>query len=171
MENINTHHFTWVLKRVCCGHHHGNQGSCSKIVRCLWRCNTWTRPGLFWSACLPNRQLCVYFRDREGPWATLILLLLFAQVDQDTQHPPPHPAPNATRLSSSSLCYYLIPSPSFSLDLFVFLFCFSLSLFHRDLWSNWSSRLHKEIQIGFHLQPVTSCVHSAFVLPCRVEKI
>lgn len=42
--------------------------SCSKWSVCQGRC--WT-PELepFWSACLPQ-PTAVYFRDREGPWAT-----------------------------------------------------------------------------------------------------
>lgn len=115
-----------------------------KLSICLWMSDTWTRPRMFWSSSL-SQPPAVYFRDRQGPWATL-----------------------------SSRCYCLprwARTPYLSLLLLPFSITSplhrsltSLSLFHRDLWSNWSSRLHKETQIGFHLQPVTSCVHCAFVL-------
>lgn len=57
-----------------------------------------------------------------------------------------------------------VPLPSSSL------LHFSAVLFRRDLWSNRSSQFHKETQIVFHLQPVTSCVHCGWVLSCSVKK-
>lgn len=125
---------------------------------CFWRCNTWIRLGLF-LMCLSAWPTAVCFRDRQGPWATLSSRCYCLPRWARTPPPP--------RLSFVSF-HYLIPS--LALDLFFFLPRFSLSLFRRDLWSNWSSRLHKENQIGFHLQPVTSCVHCAFVLPLSAEK-
>lgn len=112
--------------------------------------------------CLP-RLTAVYFRDREGPWAMLssryrYCLPRWARTPGCT---PP------TLSIALSLCWALVHLPCsltvsftpaflsfFSLDPFLFLPRSPLSLFHRDLWSNWSSQLHKEAQIGLHLQPV-----------------
>lgn len=111
---LSCHHFSSVLRRVCCGWRHGNQGSCSKIVRSLWRCNTWTRPELFWSACLPQ-PTAVYFRDREGPWATLSSRYCYCLPRWvRTPCPPPPPQLLSLTLSLSSLSLSL----SHSLSLF-----------------------------------------------------
>lgn len=93
MPNICTRHFTWILKKSLLWPPPwqpkllfpqtlppASEGAAPELER-----------GLFWSR--PYGQLhvfvCVSFRDREGPWATLILLLLFAQVEQDALQPPP----------------------------------------------------------------------------------
>lgn len=41
-----------------------------KLSICLWMSDTWTRPRMFWSSSL-SQPPAVYFRDRQGPWATL----------------------------------------------------------------------------------------------------
>lgn len=131
-----------------------------KLSVSLWRCNTWTRPGLFWSACLPSTDSCV-LEGQRGPLShTHISLLLFAQVGQDAL---------SFSLLPLSLCLACLLLP---LSLSIYL-SFSLAslLSHRDLWSNWSSRLHKETQIVFHLQPVTSCALCTFVLPLSTENV
>lgn len=93
-----------------------------KLSVCLWRSNTWTRPGLFWSSCLPQ-PTAVYFGDREGPWATLssrcYCLPRWARTPYLT--PPP-----SARLFFSSLS--LSHSLSGSLDLFLSFYLASFCL-------------------------------------------
>lgn len=103
----------------------------------------------------------VHLRDSEGPWATLssrcYCLPRWARMPC-LSLPPSITLPNLPSPLSLSLSIYL----SFSLAPLCL-------LSHRDLWSNWSSRLHKETQIVFHLQPVTSCALCTFVLPLSTK--
>lgn len=140
----------------------------------LWRCNTWTRPGLFWSACLP-RPTAVYFRDREGPWATLssrcYCLPRWARTPCLSPSSPttsPSPSPPQLSFSSLSLSRSLSLSGSRSLPLSPSL----LSVFvPQGPVVQLKLSVTQRNQIGFHLQPVTSCVHCAFVLPLSAEKV
>lgn len=133
-----------------------------KLSVCLWRCNTWTRPGLFWSAC-PNRQLCTLGTGRAlEPHSHLAAIVCPGGPGRPVFLPPPSLSFYVSaQLSFSSLLLSHSLSRSLPLSPSVFVpqgpvVQLKLSVTQRN-------------QIGFHLQPVTSCVHCASVLPLSAE--
>lgn len=158
---------------LCCGRRHSNQGCCSKIGPCASEGATPELDrGCFDLPACPNQQLCTLGTGRAlEPHSHLAAIVCPGGPGRPVFLPPPTHSLSLRSaqlsFSSLSLSHSLSLSRSRSLPLSPSL----LSVFvPQGPVVQLKLSVTQRNQIGFHLQPVTSCVHCASVLPLSAEK-